>query len=541
VPDQPNDAEGSELRQALAHREKQLLGLHEAALGLTADLELQSVLQRVADLSREVIGTQYAALGVLDPSGEKLSDFITAGMDPSVRRRIAHLPSGEGLLGYLIKHGEPVRIDHIGGHADSAGFCSNHPPMGSLLGVPVISKGHVLGDLYLSDKLDGSAFSEEDERTLVQFAAHAAAAIEIARQYDASVAERSTLTTILDSMNEAVYEVDGSGVLTRVNRGTCRLLGRRADDILGKRACDVFRWEDAGGRLLEDDEYLYRETVGQGEIRELSDRFFRGADGRRIPVSISSAPIFGARGRAVAAVQVVRDISREREAETLKDQIISLVSHELRTPLGHIKGFASSLLDPEVQWDEATQKDFITEIDHEADRLAALVSDLLDMSKIESAGAASLEKGRVRPADLVRQALASVSTVTSDHAVSSTVAEDLPDIVVDGPQIERVVGNLVENAGKYSDPGTKIEVSAWMEQGRLTFCIQDEGPGIPAEYLDQIFEKFFRIKTGRPRTPGTGLGLPICKGIVEAHGGRIWVDTEEGGGSKFCFSLPVGS
>jgi PAS domain S-box-containing protein len=478
---------------------------------------------------------------VVDPSGEKLSDFITAGMEPSVRRRIAHLPSGEGLLGYLIKHGEPVRIDHIGGHADSAGFCANHPPMGSLLGVPVISKGHVLGDLYLSDKLDGSAFSEEDERTLVQFAAHAAAAIELARQYDASVAERSTLTTILDSMNEAVYEVDGSGVLTRVNRGTCRLLGRRADEILGKRACDVLRWEDVGGRLLEDDEYLYRETVGRGEIRELSDRFFRGAGGRRIPVSISSAPIFGARGRAVAAVQVVRDISREREAETLKDQIISLVSHELRTPLGHIKGFASSLLDPEVQWDEATQKDFIAEIDHEADRLAALVSDLLDMSKIESAGAASLEKGRVRPADLVRQALASVSKVTSDHAVSSTVTEDLPDIVVDGPQIERVVGNLVENAGKYSDPGTKIDVSAWIEQGQVTFCVQDEGPGIPDEYLDQIFEKFFRIKAGRPRTPGTGLGLPICKGIVEAHGGRIWVETEEGRGSKFCFSLPAGS
>ncbi|MHB8617988.1 MAG: GAF domain-containing sensor histidine kinase [Chloroflexota bacterium] len=534
-----HDAEQGELRDALARRGKQLLGLHEASLALTADLEPRSVLQRVADLSREVIGTEYAALGVLDPSGNKLSDFITAGMDPAVRRGIAHLPSGEGLLGYLIKRGQPIRIDQVAGHADSAGFCANHPPMGSLLGVPVISKGRVLGDLYLSDKLDGSSFTEDDERTLVQFAAYAAAAIEISQRYDASVAERNTLTTILDSMNEAVLEIDTAGVLTRVNRGTCRLLGQPATAILGKRASEVLRWEDAGGRRLEDEEYIYHETLATGTASESFERFFRGPDGRRVPVAIRSSPIFGARGHAVAAVQVVRDISREREAETLKDQIISLVSHELRTPLGHIKGFASSLLDTEVEWDEATQRDFISEIDREADRLAELVSDLLDMSKIEWAGAASLEKGRVHPADLVRQALASVSKVTIDHAVSNEVAEDLPEIVVDGPQIERVIGNLVENAAKYSDPGTKIQVSAGLDGGQTVFRVQDQGPGIPAEYRDQIFEKFFRIKAGRPRTPGTGLGLPICKGVVEAHGGRIWLETAEGKGSRFCFSLPA--
>ncbi len=523
----------------LARRERQLVGLQKASLALTEDLDLQSVLQRVADLSREVVGTRYAALGVLDASGQRLSDFITAGLDPKERRKIAHLPSGEGLLGYLIREGRPVRVDHIAGHPDSAGFCANHPPMGSLLGVPVISRGSVLGDLYLSDKLDGQPFTEDDERTLVQFAAHAAAAIENARQYDAAMAERSTLVAILDSMKEAVYEVDASGRLTRVNRGTCRLLGRQADDILGRRAAELFRWEDAGGRLLEDEEYLYRETLRTGVRSEATDRFFRPPDGRRIPVAISSAPIFDARGNAVAAVEVVRDITHEREAETLKDQIISLVSHELRTPLGHIKGFASSLLEPDVEWDEATQRDFITEIDREADRLAALVSDLLDMSKIESAGAASLEKGHVRPAELVQQALAAVSRATSDHMVANEVPADLPEIVADGPQIERVVANLVENAAKYSDPGTTIRLTARTEGGEFTCCVADEGPGVPPEYRDQIFEKFFRIKSGRPRTPGTGLGLPICKGIIEAHGGRIWLESEEGKGSTFCFSLPA--
>jgi PAS domain S-box-containing protein len=515
------------------------MALHDASLAITADLELKSVLQRVADLSREVIGTRYAALGVLDATGQRLADFITTGLDAATYQGIAHLPTGEGLLGYLIREGQPVRVDRIADHPDSAGFCGNHPPMGSLLGVPVISKGVVLGDLYLSDKVDGSPFTEDDERTLVLFAAHAAAAIDNARQYEAAVAERGTLAAILDSMNEAVFEVDQDGQITRVNRGTCRLLGQQAEAIIGRRAAELFRWEDGGGRLLDEEEYLYRETFRTGSRTESSDRFQRLPDGRRTPVAISSAPIRDSRGRVMAAVQVVRDVSRERDAETLKDQIISLVSHELRTPLGHIKGFASSLLEQDVEWDAATQRDFITEIDREADRLAALVSDLLDMSKIESAGGGFLEKALVRPAEIVKQALQAVANITADHVVVNEVGEDLPAIMADGPQIERVIANLAENAGKYSDPGTEIRVSAALADGQVTFCVRDQGPGIPEEYREQIFEKFFRIKSGRPRTPGTGLGLPICRGIVEAHGGRVWLESEEGRGSTFCFSLPL--
>src|SRR5579862_7823624 len=129
------------IRQVLEQRERQLLALHEAAVALTEDLDLQSVLQRVAELSREVVGTRYAGLGVLDDSGQRLGDFITAGIEPEVRRNISHLPTGEGLLGYLIKDGRPLRVEHIADHPDSAGFCANHPKMDSLLGVPVSSKG----------------------------------------------------------------------------------------------------------------------------------------------------------------------------------------------------------------------------------------------------------------------------------------------------------------------------------------------------------------------------------------------------------------
>src|SRR5262249_11492249 len=155
----------------------------------------------------------------------------------------------------------------------------------------------------------------------------------------------------------------------------------------------------------------------------------------------------------------------------------------------------------------------------------------------ESVGAALLERGYVNPEDIVLQALATTSKAANDHVVVNEV-RGLGDILVDGPQIERVVSNLVENAAKYSDPGTRIRVFAAMDAESITFGVEDQGPGIPPEYREQIFEKFFRIKGGRPRTPGTGLGLPICRGIVEAHGGRLWVETQGGRGSAFLFSLP---
>ncbi|MDE3075447.1 MAG: response regulator [Chloroflexota bacterium] len=228
-----------------------------------------------------------------------------------------------------------------------------------------------------------------------------------------------------------------------------------------------------------------------------------------------------------------------REVDALKSQIISMVSHELRTPLAHIKGFTSSLLDDEVSWDADTQRDFIQEIDREADRLSELISDILDMSRIESGETNLLERSWQEPAALVRQALQSAVAVTSRHTVINETPAELSPIFVDGPQIERVLVNLIENAAKYSDPGTTIRIGGRMLEGACRFRVADEGQGVPAEYQERIFEKFFRVKTGKPRMPGTGLGLAICKGIVEAHGGHIWVESELDQGARFLFSLPL--
>src|SRR5262249_45609737 len=160
------------------------------------------------------------------------------------------------------------------------------------------------------------------------------------------------------------------------------------------------------------------------------------------------------------------------------------VSHELRTPIGHIKGFSSSLLDQEVQWDAATQLDFIAEIDREADRLSNLVRDLLDMSKIES-GTAVGGGVDVNPASVTRQAIRDVENAISQHRVVDDVSDDLPAVLGDAGQLERVVGNLIENAAKYSPPETEIRIQAEVADGAVQWSITDHGPGVPVEYRER--------------------------------------------------------
>lgn len=347
----------------------------------------------------------------------------------------------------------------------------------------------------------------------------------------------ASVTYVLDGVSDAVVALDANGRLTRVNPAACALLNDSAGNLLSKTARDVFRWEDETGRLIEEEEYAFRQSLTSGHLVTVNNRYFRKPDGSRIPVAVSSAPVSSGLGIEMV-VQVIRDISREREVEELKNQIISLVSHELRTPIGHIKGFSSSLLDSEVQWDAATQLDFITEIDREADRLSALVRDLLDMSKIES-GTAVGEKVAVSPSAVTRQALKDVENATADHHVVNNVDDELPDVLGDAGQLERVIGNLVENAAKYSPTGTEIRVNADIVNGVARWAVTDQGPGVPVEYRQRIFEKFVRIRSGASRTPGTGLGLAICQGIVEAHGGRLWLESPQEGGSRFMFTVPL--
>jgi two-component system sensor histidine kinase KdpD len=244
--------------------------------------------------------------------------------------------------------------------------------------------------------------------------------------------------------------------------------------------------------------------------------------------------------RCAAAVDYSRLAASAQEAAQAHEDFVASTSHELRTPLSHIKGFVSTLRTTDMDWDSETRGDFLGEIEREADRLTRLVENLLDMSRINSASPDTTPRAAHSPVALVAAGTDRVGGSIGDHQLEIEVPEDLPLVWVEASQVERVVANLLDNAGKYSPAGQPIRVIGQPTGDTVTIRVEDRGMGVPLEHLERIFEPFYREPTdGYPPKPGTGLGLAICRSIVSAQGGIIWAEPRVGGGSAFVFTLPV--
>ncbi len=224
------------------------------------------------------------------------------------------------------------------------------------------------------------------------------------------------------------------------------------------------------------------------------------------------------------------------ESDQLKSILLSSVSHELRTPLSTIKAAASSLRGHEVSWDSPARVELIAAIDDEADHLNMLVGNLLDMSRIESGALKPRREWNIL-AEIVGSVLARMRHSADEHKLEIDIPESLPFIPVDYVQMEQVFTNLVSNSLKYAPSNTMIHIRATTEGDSIHVQVSNQGPHVPPEHLERIFDKFYRI-TAADRVTGTGLGLSICKGIIEAHGGRIWAENVADG-LEFNFTLPL--
>ncbi|HTK11055.1 MAG TPA: ATP-binding protein [Ktedonobacteraceae bacterium] len=236
------------------------------------------------------------------------------------------------------------------------------------------------------------------------------------------------------------------------------------------------------------------------------------------------------------------DVELLRRTDALRSALISSVSHDLRTPLSSIKAAASSLLQEDVQWSEDERRSFALAIEREADRLNRLVGNLLDMSRIEG-GALKPEKEWYPIDELIHDVLGHMQFLLHDREVKTDIAEDLPPVELDYLQIDQVLTNLLENAARYTALASPIEVSARVKGHSMLVQIADHGPGIPTKDLERIFDKFYRVSrtsSGNSGVRGSGLGLAVCRGLVEAHGGQIWAENRPEGGAIFQFTLPLG-
>src|SRR5947209_1895084 len=229
-----------------------------------------------------------------------------------------------------------------------------------------------------------------------------------------------------------------------------------------------------------------------------------------------------------------------KRTDALRAALLSSVSHDLRTPLSSIKAAASSLLQEDVQWDEEARRSFALAIEQEADRLNRLVGNLLDMSRIEG-GALKPEKEWYPVDELIHDVLGHMQPILQGRTVVTNLPDNLPPVELDYLQMDQVLTNLIENAVRYTPPSSPIELSLQIDGEWMVMSVADRGPGIPLADKERIFDKFYRVLgSQRSGTPGSGLGLAVGKGLVEAHGGHIWVENRKGGGAIFRFTLPLG-
>ena len=246
---------------------------------------------------------------------------------------------------------------------------------------------------------------------------------------------------------------------------------------------------------------------------------------------------------AIENAQLLKEASRAmalEETDRLRSAFLAAISHELRTPITCIKGLASSLVLPDVAWDPETQRDFLQTIDRESDRLARIVSDILDMSRIE-VGAMKLIKSQATLQEIIGNLRATLQSATLNHRLTIHLDEDLPPVAMDVSHIKQVIMNLIENAVGRSPQGSEITLEAHLRDGTLEVAVGDRGESISPEDMQRVFSPFYRIEDNTQfRRSGVGLKLAICNGIVESHGGKIWAETgPEGKGAIIRFTLPI--
>ncbi|HBY92762.1 MAG TPA: hypothetical protein DEP84_02175 [Chloroflexi bacterium] len=347
--------------------------------------------------------------------------------------------------------------------------------------------------------------------------------------------ERARLLAVLDASADGIYVVEPGEQISLVNRTLERLLGLPREKMIGQTCFGHTLTRTRDGRLLCESACPFQEPTRHRYPTEITAQT---ANGLR-SLEIASGRILGLDGQVEGVVHVLRDLTARKEIERLQDEFISLVSHELKTPLNHIKGFASTLLQEDVEWDRETERDFLETIDQEADRLTHLVENILEMARLANAQeGAFLELDWHAPADMISAVIERMRAFVDDHHFVLEMPASLPPLRCDRRTVELLLNNLLDNAVKYSPSGTTVTVRACSEAETLKVVVIDEGAGIPAHVLPRVFERFYR-GANRQRAPGTGLGLAICRRVAEAHCGTLTAASAPAAGSTFTLMLPL--
>ena len=516
--------------------------LRAAVLRINTSLDLDTVLQEVVDSARTLTSARAGTIATLDERGA-VEGFVTSGLSAEANREMLVWSDGERLFEHLRDLGTPLRVADFPAYLRKLGLSKSPCRSHTLQATPMNHRGKHLGSFFLGDKKDGREFTSEDEEILVIFARQAATAIANARSHRAVKRARADLEALVDTSPVGVVVFDAkSGSAVSLNREARRIAGELSTAGQGvEQLLEMVTARHTDGRESSPKEFplvgqFENATPMRGEEMEVSV-----PDGRNVRLLINVTPIRSGRGEVVSVVVTVQDLAPFDELETQRAEFLEIVTHELRAPLTSIKGSAAAVLGAAPVPPTAELLQFFRIIDRQADRMRTLISNLLDVGSIK-AGTLTVSPEPSEVTAMVDEARTTFLSGDGRHPILIEIPPDLPLALADRQRIVQVLNNLLSNAARHAPESSAIRVEAVRQGQYIALSVSDEGQGIAAERLPHLFRKRVKPSGGDGGTTegGTGLGLTICRGLVEAHGGRIRAESDGVGlGARFTFTIPA--
>jgi PAS domain S-box-containing protein len=525
----------------IADRMKEQSTLLETSTAVVSSLDLRTVLDRILDQASRLLDVRMSAIIALDESAGVFRIRASRGLSSQFADQLTIQPSEPSSVTMRALHArEPIQVSDTETDPSYKSQRSRARAEGyrAILAVPLNTQ-YAPPTALLVFRPKPHVFSHNDIQLLANFGNQATMAIENAVLYERSDMRLQEQTRRLEALIQSLQD----GLILSNLKGTVIYANRRIGDF-----ADMTPGELSGAptdrvlsRIIEkasEPENLRK------EIKELLERksgrrieFALLLNGHTVYVRLDTFDVTDRQNIPIGRGLILHDITADHELDRMKSNLVSTVSHELRTPLAAIKGYATTLLADDVEWDRESQREFIAIISDESDRLTSLVNDLLDLSRIE-AGSLKLLRDECDPEEVIQRA-AQQANLHEENKFEIQAERNLPKLFADRPRLETVLRNLIENSVKYAGEDATIKVDVSKQGEQIVFRVNDDGPGIPPDESQRIFESFYQVNASLARiSSGAGLGLAICQGLVRAHGGEIWVEKQEKG-ACIAFSIPL--
>ena len=540
-----------ELALEVRQLRERLSKLSEASLRINESLEFDEVLQGVLDSARLLMGARYGVIVLIDDQAEVV-DFLSSGFTPEQSEDLWGLPERWEVLEAVFGEESPLRVGDLLGHIKDLGLPEVRLPVPSglgisFLGAPIRFQGERVGGIFLAEKeVEPSAtegeggFTADDEETLVMFASQAALVISNVRQYQRELQARVDLETLVNTapLGLVVFDAE-TGAIRSVSREARRivpekpLLDGSLEDVLS--ALVVSR---ADGRRVSPEGRSITEIMSLREPLRDEEIVIEFPGGQTIVILVNATPVRTSDGQLKSVMVTFQDMTQQSELERMRAEFLGVIGHELRMPLASIKGSVATLLEADSSLDPAEVSQYHRIISEQADYMRDLVGNLIDVVRIDT-GTLSVSPEPLEVSRVVDEARNTFISAGGRDNVRINLAPELPLVYADRRRLVQVFGNLLSNASRSSHDSSPIRIDAGADGVHVAFSVSDDGRGVAAEWIPHLFSKYSRLP-GHDHNRDLDLGLAICKGIVEAHGGRIWAESDGPGlGSKFTFTIPT--